>query len=358
MSKDYYAILGVSKSATPEEIKQAYRKLALKYHPDKNKGPESEQKFKEASEAYQVLSDETKRRQYDQYGQTFDGAGGGAGFGGFDFNNFQQSDFGDFGDLFENFFAGGRSARRGRSKEDIKRGQDIELMLQISLEESVFGVKKNISITREEECTVCNGTGSKTGKTKACVKCGGSGRVEMVSQTFFGAFKQVQSCPECKGLGELPEQNCRTCGGDGRIRKQSGVGFDVPAGIGDGQTIRITGQGNAGLRGGKAGDLYVVVKIAQSREYQREGYDLHKTIAISFTKAVLGGSVKVSTLHGDINLKVPPATKAGGIFRVKGQGVPKMNSTQKGDLYLKVDIQIPTRLTIKQRKLLQELDEE
>ena len=222
----------------------------------------------------------------------------------------------------------------------------------------MFGADKQVIITREEICDTCSGTGSKTGKAKVCSKCSGSGRVEAISQTFFGAFRQVQTCPECKGLGELPEQVCRTCGGDGRIRKQAKIDFKVPAGIDNGQTIRITGQGNAGLRGGKPGDLYVVIKIAPSKEYVREGNDLHKVIEVPFTKAVLGGNVKVNTFYGDINLKLPPATKAGEVFRVKGQGMPRVGSSQKGDLYLKVDIKVPTRLTIKQRKLLQELDDE
>ncbi len=356
MSGNYYEILGVSKTATPDELKKAYRKLALKYHPDKGGGAEAEKKFKEINEAYQVLSDETKRRQYDQYGQVFgNGQQAGAGFGGFDFSSFGGENFGDFGDIFETFFGGG-GRKSKRSKEDILRGEDIELVMELSFEEAIFGGEKTILVTHETVCKNCNGTGSSTKKQTTCAKCGGTGRIEITRQTVFGAIRQSQTCSVCKGAGEVPEKECQTCRGAGRVRQQREVKIKIPAGIDGGQTIRVNSEGNAGKRGGKSGDLYITVKIRPSREYRRSGADLYKTISIPFTKVVLGGSVKVNTLYGELNVKIPPATKAGEVLRVRNYGVP--TGSTKGSLYLQMDIDVPTRLTIKQRRLLQELDGE
>jgi len=361
MKEDYYKILGVSKNASTEEIKKAYRKLALKYHPDKGGDKEAEQKFKDANEAYQVLSDETKRRQYDQYGQVFGSAGqqSGPGFSGFDFSNFAGADaFGDFGDVFETFFGGGspRSGRR-RSREDILRGEDLELTMELNFEEAIFGGEKKILVSREAACKTCGGTGSTTKKQKTCGKCGGTGRIETARQTVFGAIRQSRTCPECKGIGEVPETVCRDCRGTGRIKHQDTVKIRIPAGIDDGQVIKVRDVGNTGQRGGKAGDLYVTVRVRPSREYRRIGTDLYKTIMIPYTAAVLGGSVKVQTLHGVLNVKIPPATRSGEVLKVRNYGVPKEGDA-RGSLFLQIDIDIPTRLTIKQRRLLQELDSE
>lgn len=358
MSQDYYAILGVPKGASAEEIKKAYRKLALKYHPDKGGGAEAEKKFKELSEAYQVLSDDTKRRQYDTYGQTFSGGGGGNS-GGFDFNQYQGdfSGFGDLGDVFETFFG---SSPRGRrvSKDDLKKGADMEVVMEISFEESIFGLSKQALINRQGVCEVCEGTGSTTKKSKTCPTCAGAGQVQSVRQTMFGNIAQASTCSTCQGVGEVPETPCRTCGGNGRISKSEKITVDIPAGIDVGQVVRIKGAGGAGLRGGKPGDLYVTVRILPSRQYRRQGSDLYKNVTIPFTTVVLGGNVNVETLYGSIKLKVPPATKAGEILKVKGYGVKKVESTGKGDLYLAVDINVPNKLTLKQRKLLEELDRE
>ncbi|MFA5010021.1 MAG: molecular chaperone DnaJ [Patescibacteria group bacterium] len=357
MGKDYYNILGVPKGASTEEIKRAYRKLALRYHPDKAKGAEAEKKFKEINEAYQVLADEDKRRQYDQYGQTFgNGAGpqSGAGFGGFDFSNFGGT---GFEDIFETFFGGSPRGGRKRNKEDILRGEDIEVVMELSFEEAIFGGEKTILINKELACKTCDGTGSTTKKQASCSKCGGAGRIEVARQTVFGAVRQSQTCPTCRGIGEVPEKECRNCRGSGRMRQQKEVKIKIPAGIDEGQTIRVREEGNAGLRGGKTGDLFMSVRIRPNREYRRSGMDLYKTMTIPFTTAVLGGSVKFKTLFGEINIKVPPSTRAGEILRVKDHGV-RQSGGANGSLYLQIDIDVPERLTIKQRRLLQDLDKE
>lgn len=365
MSKDYYNILGVSKDASVDEIKKAYRKLALKYHPDKGENGSAD-KFKEVNEAYQVLGNGQKRQQYDQFGQTFSGAGG-AGFGGFgsapggaqprwDFSGFQQGGFGDVGDIFDSFFGGSRSRRRRPA--DIKRGKDLETVIEITFDESLFGGKKDIYVNREVACLSCSASGSTTDKQKSCEKCGGRGQLETIRKTMLGAIRQVQTCPECKGLGEVPEKHCKICRGEGRVRKSEKVELDIPAGINQGQTIRVTGKGEAGWRGGITGDLYLTVNILPSREYVRDGDDLSKIISIPFTTAVLGGKVSVATPYDSINLKIPAATKAGEIFKVRDHGVEKLSGSGKGNLYLEIDIDIPKRLTLKQRKLLQELDDE
>jgi molecular chaperone DnaJ len=354
MSKDYYEILGVEKSASNDEIKKAYRRLALKYHPDKGENG-SEEKFKEINEAYQVLGDVAKRQQFDQYGQTFSSGGGPQGFGGF-----SQADFSgmnDFGDIFESFF-GGRTGSQTTSKDQASRGRDLETILTITLENAVEGLKKEITINRDIECKSCNGTGSDTGKTKACEACKGKGQTETVRQTMLGAFRQVKTCTTCKGLGEVPEKSCHTCGGDGRKKEIEKVKIEIPIGISDGQTIRIPGKGNAGWRGGRAGDLYVNINIEKHEFYNRDGDNLYRTFAIPFTTAVLGGKLKVDTFYGNLDVKIAPATKAGELLKVRGYGMPHLEARGKGDLYLEIDIDVPKRLTLKQRKMLEELDKE
>lgn len=354
MSKDYYQILGVAKDATPDEIKKAYRRLALKYHPDKGENGNAD-KFKEVNEAYQVLGNDDKRRQYDQFGKTFDGAG--PGFNGFDFGGFTTADFGGFEDIFDTFFGGQRSTRR-RSSADIKRGEDLEIATEVPFETAVFGGQQTISLLKNTICEKCDGSGSANGKMKACAKCNGSGSVEQMRQTLLGVVRQSKICSECKGLGEMPEQTCRVCVGVGRTKQPVKVAIDIPAGIDDGQTIRVPGAGGAGFRGGKTGDLYVTVRVIPNSEYRRDGFDLYKTIEIPFTTAVLGGNAKVETLDGKINLKIPPATAVGEILKARNLGVPKINATGRGDLYLAINVRVPKRLTLKQRKLLQELDKE
>lgn len=355
MSKDYYEILGVEKNASNDEIKKAYRRLALKYHPDKGENGDAE-KFKEINEAYQVLGDETKRQQFDQYGQAFNGAQGGSqGFGGF-----SQADFSgmnDFGDIFESFF-GGRAGGRQQTQEKASRGRDLETILTITLENAVEGLKKEITISRDKICKTCSGSGSSTGKLKSCESCNGKGQIETVRQTMLGAFRQVKVCATCKGLGEVPENSCRTCGGNGRKKETEKLKIEIPAGIADGQTIRIPNKGNAGWRGGRSGDLYVNINIEKHEFYNRDGDNLYRRYAIPFTTAVLGGKLKVDTFYGNLDVNISPATKAGEILKVRGYGMPHLDARGKGDLYLEIDIDVPKRLTLKQRRILEDLDKE
>ena len=353
MAKDYYQILGVDKNASEEEIKKAYRKLALKYHPDKGGGAEAEARFKEASEAYAVLSDKQKRSQYDQFGSgAFNGAGGFGG-GGFDFNS---ADFSGFEDIFESFFGGGGFGGRTTPRRDVTKGKDIEVVMEIAFEEAATGVEKEIQINSEGKCEVCEGTGSTNKKVKKCTKCGGSGQVTVMRNTMFGAIRQVATCDECMGGGEVPEEVCRNCRGQGRVQTPHKVKVKIPAGIDNGQTIRIPGQGGAGIRGAKAGDLYIVVKVMPSREFRRQGSNLYKSIEVPYSKLVLGGTVMVNTLEGEVKLKIPAATQVGENFRIKNHGMPILEGRGKGDLYVQVGIVIPSRLTLQERKLIEELD--
>lgn len=354
MGKDYYKILGVEKSASTDEIKQAYRKLALKYHPDKGGGDEAEAKFKEASEAYSVLADDSKRKQYDQFGSTFEGSGG---QGGFDFSNFNSGDFAGFEDIFENFF-GGSFGGRARGRRDITRGKDLEVMVEVTLEEAVFGVERELNLTLETACDNCDATGSANKKLKSCVQCGGSGHVSVTRQTMFGAVRQSAVCNECNGSGEVPEERCKVCKGAGKLMQNQKIALKIPAGIDDGQTIRVSGKGGSGIRGGKSGDLYVVIRVMPSREYRRDGMNLYKSMDVPYTTLVLGGSIDMETLHGNVKLKVPGGTQVGEVFKVKGYGVPGLEHKAKGDLFVQIGITVPQRLTLKQRKLLTELDQE
>ena len=360
-SKDYYQILGVDKKASLEEIKKAYRKLALKYHPDKTKGDKAgEEKFKELSEAYQVLSDTNKRQQYDQYGQAFSGGSGG-GFSGFrpeDFAGFSQgfSDMGGLGDIFEGFFGGGRSRRP--DPETIMRGADIEVNLQITFEEAAFGVTKKVNLSKPAVCSACSGTGSSDGELEVCSKCSGKGEIKISRQTILGVFTQAQVCDACQGLGKKPKKVCRSCRGDGRKDATESIEIKIPAGIDNGQTVKLPHLGGAGARGGKQGDLYVVVQVMASKDFERRGSDLYRTELISYPIAVLGGEVKIDTLDGILKLKIPTGTKSGEVFRLKGKGIVKLNKNEKGDLFVIVEIDVPKRLTLRQKRLLEDLQGE
>ncbi|OGB74332.1 molecular chaperone DnaJ [candidate division Kazan bacterium RBG_13_50_9] len=362
MSKDYYKILGVSRGASPDEIKQAYRRLALRYHPDKTKGDkEGEQKFKEVNEAYRVLSDPARRKQYDQFGQTFEGAAGG-GFAGFrpeDFARFTQ-DFGDLGgfeDLFDAFFGGMRGGRR-RSAEDVQRGRDIEINLQITFDEAAFGTTKRISVPRAVACEYCKGTGASDGELVSCDKCGGRGEIRVSQRTILGTFAQVQLCNVCKGTGKKPARPCRHCRGEGRHSLTEKVEVKIPAGVGSGQTIKLSGGGEAGFRGSRAGDLYVVIQVLESPDFKRKGADLYRQETLSYPVAVLGGEIKVKALEGVLKLKVPSGTKSGEVFRLAGKGLPRLDRSGNGDLFIEVEIDVPRRLTLKQKRLLEELKSE
>lgn len=356
--RDYYDVLGVGKSADATEIKKAYRKLAMKYHPDKNPGDkEAEERFKEINEAYEVLSDETKRRNYDQFGhegvngQGFGGAGGfgGQGFGGFD------DIFGDiFGDMFGGGFGGGRQRRRSP-----ERGADIKQRVNISFEEAAFGKKVQVKINRSEECEECNGSGAKPGTSKkTCPTCNGSGQVQSVQRTPFGNIASTRTCSTCNGEGEVIDSPCTKCHGKGSIRKTKTIEVDIPAGIDEGQMIKLGGQGELGSRGGPRGDLYIEVNVNAHPLFTREGYDVYLEMPITFAQATLGDKIQVPTLDGKVEYEIPEGTQTGTVFRLKGKGIPKLRSNVRGDQYVKVTVEIPKKLNDKQKELVRQFAKE
>lgn len=356
--RDYYDVLGVGKSVDATEIKKAYRKLAMKYHPDKNPGDkEAEERFKEINEAYEVLSDETKRRNYDQFGhegvngQGFGGAGGfgGQGFGGFD------DIFGDiFGDMFGGGFGGGRQRRRGP-----ERGADIKQRVNISFEEAAFGKKVQVKINRSEECEECNGSGAKPGTSKkTCPTCNGSGQVQSVQRTPFGNIASTRTCSTCNGEGEVIDSPCTKCHGKGSIRKTKTIEVDIPAGIDEGQMIKLGGQGELGSRGGPRGDLYIEVNVNAHPLFTREGYDVYLEMPITFAQATLGDKIQVPTLDGKVEYEIPEGTQTGTVFRLKGKGIPKLRSNVRGDQYVKVTVEIPKKLNDKQKELVRQFAKE
>jgi len=366
--KDYYDILGVSRSASPEEIKKAFYKLAHKHHPDKGGNPE---KFKEISEAYQALSNKEKRAQYDKFGRVFEGAGAGPqqGFPGFEWqsSNF-QSPFGfsgdiDLGDIFSDFFRGASSTRKRKSTYQNK-GRDVEVNLEIDLEEAAFGARKNISFKTYLACDHCNGKGYEpNSKLKECSNCKGEGVIRELRRTFLGEFTQIIECPKCKGRGKIPEKPCKICGGDGRYHGNKEIKIDIPIGIRDGETIRIRREGEAGILGGISGDLYLRIIIKRHSIFERKGDDLHTTIYITFTEAVLGSKKEVEILFlGDkkekIFLSTPSGIESGEIFRVKGKGIKHFDAPGQGDLYVKVKIKTPKKVSSQARELLEKLQKE
>ena len=347
--KDFYEVLGVEKGASDEEIKKAFRKLAIKYHPDKNQGDkEAEEKFKEINEAYQVLSDPQKRSQYDQFGSTDFGAGyeGGYGAGGFDF-----SDFGGFGDIFDSFFGGGGSTRR--RKDGPMKGADLEYTVVLSFEEAMTGVEKEISITRSEKCPKCGGSGAKEGtQPKTCDKCGGTGQVRVQRNTPLGSFMSMSTCDKCGGKGTIISDPCTECKGTGKVRKNRKIKVNIPAGIDTGNVIPIRGQGEDGTNGGPSGDLYVHIRVNPHKLFKRRGYDIYMDTTLSFSKAAMGVELKVPTIDGDVKYSVPPGTQPGTVFRLKGKGVPKVNGHGRGDQYVNIIVEIPKSLNNKQKEAL------
>ena len=351
--RDYYEVLGVDRNATDAQLKSAYRKLAKKYHPDVNPGnKEAEAKFKEASEAYAVLSDADKRRQYDQFGHAaFDGGAGGAG--GFDFNSMDFSDI--FGDIFGDLF-GGRRSSGGRTS--ARRGANTHTRVKISFDESISGCKKTISVVIKDPCTTCNGTGAKPGTSpETCPKCGGKGQVVFTSQSFFGTVQNVQTCPECGGSGKVIREKCPNCHGTGYIASKKNLEITIPAGIDNGQTIRLSGKGEPGVNGGPRGDLLVEVAVAQNPEFIRRDMDIYSVVPISYAQAALGADLRIHTVDGDVIYTLKPGTKTGTRVRLKGKGVPSLRNPQiHGDHYITFTIDTPTRMSEEAKELLRKFD--
>ncbi|MCR5154474.1 MAG: molecular chaperone DnaJ [Lachnospiraceae bacterium] len=357
--RDYYEVLGVSKNATDDELKKAYRVLAKKYHPDMNPGnKEAEAKFKEASEAYAILSDPDKRRQYDQFGHAAFEQGGGGGSYGFsgDMGDI-FSQFGDiFGDIFGGFggFGGGRSSRPNGPMKGANRRTGI----RISFEEAVFGTEKEIEINLKEACPTCKGTGAKTGTSATtCPKCGGKGRVVFQQNTIFGISQSVQVCPDCRGTGKIIKEKCPDCRGEGYVTKKKKLAIQVPAGIDDGQMIRMRGKGEPGENGGEWGDLLVEVSVTRHPIFQRQDRDIYSTAPIQFTTTALGGEVKISTVDGDVLYKVEPGTQTDTKIRLKNKGVPAIgNKNIRGNHYVTLVVQVPNSLTSEQKDLLKQFE--
>lgn len=357
--RDYYEVLGVSKDADDAAIKKAYRALAKKYHPDMNPGDaEAEKKFKEASEAYAVLSDAEKRRQYDQFGHAaFEGGAGGAGgFGGFDFNG---ADFGDiFGDIFGDLFGGG-GRRGGRANNGPMKGANIRKSIHITFEEAVFGCKKELEVILKDPCTTCGGTGAKPGTSpETCPKCGGKGQVVYTSQSFFGTVQNVQTCPNCGGSGKVIKEKCTSCSGTGYTSSKKKIEVTIPAGIDNGQSVRIREKGEPGTNGGPRGDLLVEVNVSRHPIFQRQDMHIFSTVPISFAQAALGGDVKIQTVDGAVIYNVKPGTKTDTKVRLKGKGVPSLrNSAVRGDHYVTLVIQTPEKLSAEAKEALRRFDE-
>ena len=349
MSKrDYYDVLGINRDASEEEIKKSYRKLAMKFHPDRNpdnKG--SEDKFKEAKEAYEVLSDKDKRGAYDTYGHAGIDPRAGMGGGGQGFGGFSDS----FGDIFGEIFGGAAGAKSGRSS--VYRGADLRYNLEITLEQAAHGTETKIRIPTLEDCEPCKGSGAKPGTSaKTCQACSGSGQVRMA----MGPFSMAQTCPTCHGSGKVISDPCSACHGAGRVKKHKTLSVKIPAGVDTGDRIRLSGEGEAGVNGGPSGDLYVVINLREHSVFQREGNDLHCEMPISFTTAALGGDVVIPTLDGEAKIKIPPESQTGQVFRLRGKGIKGVRSSMHGDLMCHVVLETPVRLTERQKELLRELD--
>jgi molecular chaperone DnaJ len=357
--RDYYEVLGVSKNASKDEIKDAYRKLAMQYHPDRNKAPDAEEKFKEISEAYAVLSDDEKRQQYDVLGHAgFDQRYSTEDiFRGADFESiFRDIGFG-FGDLFRTFFGGGFGV--GGFRERINRGQDLVYDLEITLEEAAKGTEKEIKVPRTEKCEVCGGSGASPGTSpRTCPKCNGAGKVQHMRKSSFAMYVQVTPCSTCRGKGKIIDSPCNNCHGTGLVKKRRKISVKIPVGIDEGYQLRLRGEGEMAPNGGEAGDLYVLVHIAQHELFMREGDDLWHVLIIGYPQAALGAEVSVPTLDGSTTVKIRPGTQAGETIRLKGKGMPRFRGYGKGALLVRVGISVPEKLTPKQRDLLEQLAEE
>ncbi|MFH0820712.1 MAG: molecular chaperone DnaJ [Candidatus Peregrinibacteria bacterium] len=360
---DFYKVLGVEKNASEGDIKKAYRKFAHQYHPDSGGGGD-EKKFKEVTEAYEVLGDKQKRAQYDQFGHVGKGApgrggGGWGGFGDFNVNDFQNVhfDFGEnFGDIFDTFFGGGE---RRRAKTGSAKGSDMEILIHVTFEEAVFGVTKSVEISRMESCSHCEGKGAEPGtEVTECETCSGTGHQIRVQRTPLGQIQTASTCSACHGAGRVAKKKCKHCKGEGRTLVSAKLQIKIPAGIGDKAVIRLREQGEVGAQGGETGDLFVHVSVLQSREFERVGEDIHTTLHIPLLQAVLGAEVKVKTVHGETLLKIPAGTQHGKSFKLKGKGVPRVNSDHVGDHVVKVEVGVPEKLSRRERELYETLARE
>ncbi|MDM5190025.1 molecular chaperone DnaJ [Bacillus sp. DX4.1] len=346
MSKrDYYEVLGISKGASKDEIKKAYRRLAKKYHPDVSKEENAIERFKEVQEAYEVLSDDSKRAQYDQFGHVDpnQGFGGGGDFGG---------GFG-FEDIFSSFFGGGGGRRRDPNAP--RQGADLQYQVSLNFDEAIFGKEFDIEIPAEDPCDTCHGSGAKPGTSKdTCKHCSGTGQVSVEQNTPFGRIVNRQACKHCSGAGQIIKEKCTTCHGSGKVRKRKKINVKIPAGIDNGQQIRVTGKGEAGVNGGPAGDLYVVVHVRDHEFFQRDGDHIICEMPLTFAQVALGAEVEVPTVHGKVKLKIPAGTQTGTEFRLKGKGAPNVRGYGQGDQYVVVRVVVPTKLTSQQKELLRE----
>lgn len=344
--RDYYEVLGVGKNASGDEIKKAYRQLARKYHPDVNKEADAETKFKEVKEAYDVLSDDGQRARYDQYGHVDpnQGMGGAGGFSG--------GDFGGFGDIFDMFFGGGGGRRDPNAPQ---RGNDLQYSMTIEFKEAVFGKETEITIPRTESCDTCAGSGAKPGtKPDTCSVCRGTGQQEVVQNTPFGRMVNRRACSNCGGAGKVIKEKCGTCHGAGKVKKQRKINVRIPAGVDDGAQIRLSGEGEGGLRGGPPGDLYIVIRVKAHDFFERENDDIYCEVPLTFVQAALGDEIEIPTLTEKVKLKIPAGTQTGTYFRLKGKGVPKLRGYGQGDQHVKVTVVTPTKLSDEQRELLRQ----
>lgn len=350
--RDYYEVLGVQKGASEAEIKKAYRKLAKQHHPDVNQGDKgAEAKFKEASEAYDVLSNPEKKARYDQYGHAGTDPNGFGGYGGGGFDGF------DVGDIFESFFGGG-FGRNTRSKNGPRKGADLRIALEITFEQAAFGVEKEISLNRLHACDTCKGSGCKAGKEPVvCKHCNGTGQVQVKQSTPFGQFVNVKTCDVCGGEGRIITDPCTTCGGKGKVRKSVNIKVNIPAGIDDGQAISLRGEGEPGTKGGPAGDLLINIRVKPHALFQRQGNDVVCDMPITFVQAALGAEVEVPTLDGKVRYTVPEGTQTGAVFRIKSKGIPYIRGNGRGDHYVKVNVEVPKKLNDKQREALKRFAE-
>ena len=356
--RDYYEVLGVSKGASDDELKKAYRKMAKQYHPDLNpNNKEAEGKFKEVNEAYEVLSDSDKKSRYDQFGHAgvdpSYGGGAGGGFGGFG----GGGGFGDMGDIFESFFGGGFGGSSRSNPNGPRRGADIRANIIIDFMDACKGKRAEVRVNKMEKCSDCNGSGAKSGTTAStCTECNGQGVVKVGQRTPFGVISQTKSCPRCGGKGKIITSPCAKCSGNGRVRVASTKEIDIPAGIDDGQTMQVRGGGDVGTNGGPAGDLNITVTVRPDPIFERDGYNIHTEIPITYTQATLGDEIVVPTIDGKVKYNVPEGTQTGTVFRLRSKGVKKLNRSDRGDQYVRVNVEIPSNLSKKQKELLKSFE--